>query len=89
MNRLLKCGKHFKRKETTSEIRNRVLKLANTQDCGILPPPMDAQKALDELCRYILGDDWYIVSPIHTAQVNTEIVYEIECKLRHWKAKQR
>lgn len=77
-------GKHFKnKKETDSDIINRVLGLAKEGDYGMLPPPMDAQTALDELCRFFLGDDWYCVLPIHTEQVNTEIVYEIEKKYKN------
>lgn len=76
-------GKYYKnKKETDKEIIERILKLAKPGDYGIFPPPMDAQVALNELCRFFLGDDWYCVTPIHTAQVNTEIVYEIESKYK-------
>ena len=78
-----KKGKHYKnRKETNEDIANRILSLAEPGDYGIFPPPMDAQVALNELCRFFLGDDWYCVLPIHTGQVNTEIVYEIESKYK-------
>ena len=78
-----KKGKHYKnRKETNEDIANRILSLAEPGDYGMLPPPMDAQVALNELCRFFLGDDWYCVLPIHTGQVNTEIVYEIESKYK-------
>ena len=77
----MRKGKHYKnRKETNKEIAERILKLAEPGDYGIFPPPMDAQVALNELCRFFLGDDWYCVLQIHTGQVNTEIVYEIESK---------
>ena len=77
-------GKHFKnKKETNEDIINRIFSLAKEGDYGMLPPPMDAQVALDELCRFFLGDDWYCVLPIHTGQVNTEIVYEIEKKYKN------
>ena len=76
-------GKHYKnKKETNKEIAERILKLTEPGDYGMLPPPMDAQVALNELCRFFLGDDWYCVLPIHTGQVNTEIVYEIESKYK-------
>lgn len=79
----MRKGKHYKnRKETNKEIAERILKLAGPGDYGMLPPPMDAQVALNELCRFFLGDDWYCVLPIHTGQVNTEIVYEIESKYK-------
>ncbi len=78
-----KKGKHYKnRKETNEDIANRILSLAEPGDYGIFPPPMDAQVALNELCRFFLGDDWYCVLPIHAGQVNTEIVYEIESKYK-------
>jgi len=43
---------------------------------------MKAQVALDELCRYFLGEDWYTTMPESQEQVNTEIVYEIERKYK-------
>jgi len=54
---------------------------------SMIVPPMDAQTALDELTRYFLGADWYVVDPLPTIQVNTLAVIEIEqrykgCKLR-------
>lgn len=76
----------FKRKETDEEILVRLLKLTNsTEDCGIFGPPLNAQTALDELRRYFLGEDWYSVNPISREQLNMEIVYEIECKLKKYK----
>lgn len=68
----------FKIKETDAEMRNRVLGLAKPIDCGILPPPMDAQVAMNELTKHLLGDDFYIVNPVNAEQANTEIVYKIE-----------
>lgn len=47
-------------------------------DCGIFMPPCKAQKALDELRRYFLGEDWYSYDPVSQEQVNAEIVYTIE-----------
>lgn len=75
----------FGRKETNEEIRKRILKLTDQEDYGLCPPSLKAQVALDELCNYLLGDDWYVVSPIHCEQVNTEIVYDIECKYKQHK----
>ena len=70
--------KLFKIKETDVEMRNRIVGLAKPIDCGMLPPPMDAQVAMHELTRHLLGDDFYIVNPVNSEQANTEIVYEIE-----------
>ena len=75
----------IKHKETDKEIADRLLKLTDGKDYGILPPPMDAQVALDELQRYFLGDNWYTTLPLGRGQVNTEIVYAIETKLKKYK----
>lgn len=73
--------KLFKRKETPQETSDRIIKLTDEKDYGIFPPPMEAQTTVDELCRFILGDDWYSVNPLGGEQINTEIVYTIERKL--------
>ena len=78
----------FKR-ETNAEIAERIWKLTDQKDYGIFAPPMKAQVAVDELCRYFLGEDWYSVNPVCAEQINTEIVYEIECKFKRYKAKNR
>ena len=46
-------------------------------DCGIMSPPMEAEKALSFLTDYLLGENWYVVDPISPKQVNTNIVHEI------------
>lgn len=71
----------FMTKKKEEKIRNRIFNLTDKKDYGIFPPAMDAQTAVNELCRYFLGDDWYTVT-MATAQVNTEIVYEIEMKYK-------
>ena len=43
---------------------------------------MSGQTALNELCDYFLGKDWYVVDPLPNMQVNPIIVYEIERKYR-------
>lgn len=59
-------------------------------DCGILNPPMKAQTAVDELCRYFLGDDWYDDSgATHPEQVNTAIVCEIERRYKGARLKRK
>jgi len=68
------------------EIAERLIKLTDGKNYGIFPPPMKAQVAVNELCRYFLGDDWYTVINSNE-QANTEIIYEIECKLKKYKAK--
>ena len=46
-------------------------------DCGIMSPPMEAEKALSFLTDYLLGENWYVVAPIRPKQVNTNIAHEI------------
>ena len=77
-------GKHYKnRKETDEDIAKRLFSLTNShpEKYGIFPPPMNAQVAVNELCRFFLGEDyWTIVN--NTEQANTEIVFDIECKYK-------
>lgn len=57
-------------------------------DHGIFNPPMKAQTAVNELCRYFLGEDWYDASgTTDTERVNTAIVYEIEKRYKGAKIK--
>lgn len=46
-------------------------------DCGIMSPPMEAEKALSFLTDYLLGENWCVVAPLSPKQVNTNIVHEI------------
>lgn len=43
---------------------------------------MEAQKAVDELATYLLGDDYYIVDPVSESQANDIIVDEIKGRYR-------
>lgn len=71
------------RKETDKEIRDRIRTLCKTDDlCNHSEDTMSAQAALNELCDYFLGEDWYVVVPLSNKQVNPIIVYEIERKYR-------
>ena len=47
------------------------------EDCGLMQPPLKAQKALGFLADYLLGEDWYVVNPVNTEQCNTQLVYEL------------
>ena len=62
--------------------REHILSICEPGDYGIFAPPMKAQVAVHELCRYFLGEDWYVVDPLPNMQVNPIIVYEIERKYR-------
>lgn len=68
--------------------KKHLLDICEHGDYGILAPPMTAQVAVNELCRYFLGDDWYDSSgAVHPEQVNTSIVYEIEMRYKGAKIK--
>lgn len=71
------------KKESCEDIADRVLGLAEEGNYFPFSPPMDAQTAVNELCRFFLGEDWYTTNPISQEQINTEIVYEIECKYKN------
>lgn len=49
----------------------------NTDPNNICDPPLDAQQAINFLCDYLLGEDWYVVMPESTEQVNSVIVEQI------------
>jgi hypothetical protein len=49
----------------------------NWQKDNILPPRLEPQKAIEILKDYLLGEDWYCVMPMHTEQINVEIVDNI------------
>lgn len=72
-------------KNKNKETWERLLKLTNGKDYGLCAPPMKAQVALNELCRYFLGEDWYTVLSQSQEQVNTEIVYAIETIYKGYK----
>lgn len=77
--------KMFVKRETEQEISMRIIKLAKSGDYGICPPPMDAQIALNELCRFFLGENWNIPSSMNQEQANTEIVATIETKFNKYR----
>ena len=52
--------------------------------------PLTSEEALIELKNYFLGEDWYVVDPLHGAQVNAIIVDDIKKMYRSkvkWKNK--
>lgn len=51
--------------------------ISEERNCGILTPPTNDREAIYFLKNYLLGEDWYVVSPIGHEQVNTEMVHEI------------
>ena len=50
------------------------------KDCGLMQPPLSAQKAVDFLQTYLLGEDWYVVNPVNAEQCNAQAVHEILMK---------
>ena len=50
---------------------------ANWEKDNMFPPMLDAQKAVNFLQQYLLGEEWYIVNPLSTGQANCEIVHDI------------
>jgi hypothetical protein len=67
------------------DVASRISNLTEKGNYGICPPPMKAQVAVNELCRYLLGEDWYTTMPLGIEQCNTEIVYAIEKKYKRIK----
>jgi hypothetical protein len=53
---------------------------SEAKDCGLMQPPLDAQKAVDFLQMYLLGEDWYITNPVNVEQSNSQVVHEILMK---------
>lgn len=49
----------------------------NWRERDICPPTTEAQLVVNCLCDVFLGEDWYVVFPLHTTQVNTCILDEI------------
>lgn len=63
--------------ETDEEMRERLRSLLYGEDIKD-----NAQMSLNELSRYILGEDWYTTMGISNYEVNPIIVYEIERTVR-------
>lgn len=70
-------------KETPQETEKRLLKLTNIKNDPNVAPYIEPQVALNELCRFFLGEDWYVTDPLSTKQVNYWIVYDIERKFKN------
>ena len=50
------------------------------ENCGLCDPPLDAQKAVNFLKKYLLGDSWYVAVSENTSQVNCAAVHQILLK---------
>lgn len=71
----------FKKKNKVSEKNTFTYWLEHeAEDCGIMQPPLNAQRALNFLKDYLLSENWYVVNPVNTEQCNTQLVHEILLK---------
>ena len=60
--------------------KERLQQILDDESYGLYPAPTEAQLAVNVLIEYLLGEDWYVVDPIHNSQVNTVAVHEILMK---------
>lgn len=73
-------------KESEKVIQDRINSLSSDTEYEYLNMhSITDQKAINEICDHLLGEDWYVVDPLTTEQVNTIIVYEIEMKYKRVK----
>lgn len=71
------------KKETDEQIQERIKSICEKDElCNYSSDTMSGQTALNEICNHLLGEDWYITSPLTNMQANPIIVYEIERKFR-------
>ena len=82
--RYIPSNKIFKYKKDSEDIINDRIKSISKYDDSFIKSISD-QKAINEICDHLLGEDWYVVDPLSTAEVNTIIVYEIELKYKRVK----
>ena len=78
----LRSGEDFT--EIVLEIKNKCQHDFSAEK-GVYHSPMSAYDAILDLCKFFLGEGWYISVPVSPRQANTEIVYEIERKHQHLK----
>ena len=70
-------------KESEKDITDRINSLSSDTEYEYLNMhSITDQKAINEICDHLLGDDWYVIDPLTNEQVNTHIVYEIEMKYK-------
>lgn len=55
-------------------------RISEERNCGILTPPTTDREVIYFLKNYLLGEDWYVCSPIGHEQCNTEIIHAILMK---------
>ena len=55
-------------------------KVVTDKSYGLCAAPLNAQTAINILCDYLLGEDFYIAMPMNAEQCNTVIVDNILSK---------
>lgn len=60
--------------------REKFRQILDDRSYGLFPAPTEAQLAVYVLIEYLLGEDWYVVDPMNSTQVNTIAVHEILMK---------
>ena len=51
--------------------------IKNCDSDDICDPALNAQEAINFLCNYLLGQDWYVATSESAEQVNSVIVHQI------------
>ena len=64
-----------------TENKQTLFEIFENSDYGLFPAPMSAQFAINILCDYLLGDDFYIADPVSQEQANTLVIFNI---LKHY-----
>ena len=78
----MKTNKEYRYNKGFEAMKNNICDTS----CGLCSAPMNAQKALDILTSYLLGDDWYIAGSMNTEQANACVVEQILDKFsKKWK----
>lgn len=66
--------------------KDKFFEILKNEKYGLYPASTNAQLALNTISEYVLGEDYYVVDPIHNEQVNTilthDILYKISKKYR-------
>ena len=57
--------------------KEKFIEILRDNTYGIFPAPTSAELALEVICDYLLGEDWYVNMAISQEQVNTCIVDNI------------
>lgn len=69
----------MKKNNTLTKTKIEYFKLLDSYNSkeSLYAPAIDAQLAINVLCQYLLGEDYYIVDPLPPPQADTIIVQDI------------